>query len=51
MQILEDEVVYIIGTEARKCKRPNAPGSSEGKRFERANQGKSRWFYPERYVA
>jgi colicin import membrane protein len=40
MQILEDGAEYILKITGRKRKRPNAPGTSKRKHFERANQKK-----------
>jgi hypothetical protein len=42
MQILEENAEYIVRIEERLRRRPNAPGSSERRHFERANQKKSR---------
>jgi hypothetical protein len=38
MQILEDDVDCVVRIEAKKRKRPNAPGSSKRSHFERASQ-------------
>jgi hypothetical protein len=40
MQVLEEEAESMIRIESRKCKRPNALGSSKGRRFELVNQRK-----------
>jgi hypothetical protein len=42
MQILEDRAEYVIRIEGYKRKRPNTPGSSKRKHFERANQKRGR---------
>jgi hypothetical protein len=42
MQISEENAEYIIRIEERLRKRPNAPGSSKRRHFERANQKKNR---------
>jgi hypothetical protein len=41
MQILEEDAEYVLVIEEQKRKRPNAPGTSTRKHFERANQ--KRW--------
>jgi hypothetical protein len=38
MQILEDQAEYVLRIEGYKRKRPNSPGSSKRKHFDRANQ-------------
>jgi hypothetical protein len=40
MQILEEEAEYVLRIVQWKRKRPNAPGTSKRKQFERANQKK-----------
>jgi hypothetical protein len=40
VQILEAEEEYLLIIKARKRKRPNAPGSSKRKHFDRPNQGR-----------
>jgi hypothetical protein len=42
MQILEDQAEYVIQIEGYKRKRPNTPGTSKRRHFERANQKRSR---------
>jgi hypothetical protein len=42
MQILEGNAEYIVRIEERLRRRPNAPGSSKRRHFERANQKKGR---------
>jgi hypothetical protein len=43
-QILEDDAEYILRIEEQKRKRPNTPGSSKSRHFERANQRRRRDF-------
>jgi hypothetical protein len=42
MQILEDETEYVLVVEDQRRKRPNAPGTSKRRHFERANQKRGR---------
>jgi hypothetical protein len=42
MQILEDQAEYVIRIEGFKRRRPNSPGSSKRRHFERANQKRGR---------
>jgi hypothetical protein len=42
MQILEENAEYVLAFEDQKRKRPNAPGTSKRKHFERANQKRGR---------
>jgi hypothetical protein len=42
IQILEEETVFVIRIEDRLRRRPNTPGSSERRHFERANQKKGK---------
>jgi hypothetical protein len=44
-QILDENAEYVVRIEARKYRRPNAPGLRKSKHFARANQGKSRWLW------
>jgi hypothetical protein len=40
VQMMEEEAEYLIVIKARKKRRPNAPGTSKRKHYERPNQGK-----------
>jgi hypothetical protein len=42
MQIIEDDTEYVLVIEEQRRKRPNAPGTSKRRHFERANQKRGR---------
>jgi hypothetical protein len=42
MQILEAEAEFLLIIRGRRKKKPNAPGTSKGKHYERANQKKGK---------
>jgi hypothetical protein len=49
-QVIDDEAEYVLVIEEQKRKRPNSPGTSKRKHFERANQKRRRkdfeWYAP-----
>jgi hypothetical protein len=45
MKVLEEKAAYIVRIEDQRGGRPNAPGSSKSRHYERANQKRSRWSF------